>query len=177
MTDGETPSDVDESPTIKARGTNWKLVIAAVSALALLVGIGFVLLEENRKGETNAVARNDTLVQSIVDGYKARFPWTTPMMDAMKAEGLLTTTHRVNQLFGYFQAACVNGKDMLAGKPEVTRKDLADQEIQVSAEQAQRLNAAQQQMCAAMPSGAWVDQPVPARTYPGLGTPTSPKPT
>jgi hypothetical protein len=178
VTEGETSTDIDRSPTTEASGTNWKLVVATASALILLVAIGFVLLEQNQKGDKNVVARSDTQVQAVVDGYKARFPWTTPIMDAMKAEGLLTTPTKVNQLFMYFQAACVNGKDMLAGKPEATQKDLADQEIQVSADQAQRLNAAQQQMCAGMPSGAWADQPLQTRTYPGLKPPpSSPQPT
>jgi hypothetical protein len=98
----------------------------------------------------------ETQLKALIGGYKQRFPWSAEMVDTLNEQGLLTTPQRVYQLWTHFQMPCVNGQDMLAGKPEVTKSDLAQQfQIDVSTEQARHLNEVQSRMCDAMPPGGW----------------------
>jgi hypothetical protein len=130
--------------------------IAALAGAVAVAVAGYVVIHGQQRDDGGGGARVDTELQAVIGGYKQRFPWSSDMVLALENEGLLTDPQRVAQLWAHFQMACVGGKDMLAGKPEATRSDLAEQfKIYATEDEARRLNAAQERMCAQMPRGGW----------------------
>jgi hypothetical protein len=134
---------------------SWKLIAAAMAVVAVIVG-GVFIARGERGGNDAAPAQVDTELKYRIDGFKQRFPWSSEMVDTLNDEGLLTTPRRLYELWTHFQMPCVAGKDMLAGKPEQTKSDLSQEfQIDVTMDQAKRLNDTQERMCAAMPPGGW----------------------
>jgi hypothetical protein len=135
---------------------NWKLMAAAVAVAAIVIAGAIAVLGGSKETGDAPVAHVDTQLNALIGGYEKRFPWSSEMVETLKDQGLLTTPQRVYQLWTHFQMPCVNGKDMIAGKPELTKSNLAQQfNIDVSMQQAQHLNDVQARMCAAMPPGGW----------------------
>jgi uncharacterized protein YceK len=129
----------------------WLIALFAATVVVLLSGCGLLRSNSDTSPAANT-ARLDTQVQFQRDQYVRQFPWSADLMNTLDQEGLLTSPHRVFELYTYFQMACVGGRDMRAGHPEKTAADLAEEfHIDVSTSSAQRLNAAQQQFCAKMP--------------------------
>ena len=127
------------------------MALFAAIVVLLLSGCG-LLRSNNASSPAPETAKLDTQVQFERDKYVRQFPWSADLMNTLDQEGLLTSPHRVYELYTYFQMACVGGQDMLAGHPEKTAADLAQEyQINVSTSSAQRLNAAQQQLCVKMP--------------------------
>jgi hypothetical protein len=140
-------------PAVGAK--SWKLIAAAMAVVALIVA-GVFIAQGEGGGNDAAPAQVDTQLNALIGGFKQRFPWSSEMVDTLNDEGLLTTPQRVYELWTHFQMPCVGGKDMLAGKPEQTKSDLSQQfQIDVTMDQAKRLNDTQERMCAAMPPGGW----------------------
>lgn len=132
-----------------------RIGLAALAVAAAVAG-ALVGYRHNEKDAADAPEHLDTPVRIMIDAWTHRYPWTSGMLTALDKEGLLTSPARTQQMLAHFQMACVGGKDMVAGQPDVTQRDLSQEwGVNVNMEQAQRLNAAQEQLCAEMPPSAW----------------------
>lgn len=132
---------------MRAMRTRLRTTSACLATVVLLSGCSLL-----RSHDDSQPAQLDTMVKYKMEQYVSQFPWSADMMNELQHEGLLISPERVFELQTYFQMACVGGQDMLAGQPDRTAADLAEEfHVTVSAESAQRLNDAQKRLCAAMP--------------------------